>query len=343
MLTPAFFLDYLNESFSLFLSPKIAIMNPNRTRLYGVLFASITAFFWGFLAIALKMASGIMDSMTIVWFRFVVAFTVLFIWFAITKPGYLKILYNPPLYIVISSLGIGINYIAFLYGLKLTTPSTAQVIIQIGPILLGFVSLVVFKETISKRQGFGFLIAGTGLFLFYRENLSKMADNEEMFNMGILWVVVAAMAWVVYATFQKMLVKSFPPQQLNLFLFGLPVLLFLPFIKPDGFMNLSLNNWLLLVYLGLNTLIAYGSLALAFKYIEANKVSMIVTLNPIITFIALGMLTYFEIAWIEPEIISTKSIIAASLVIVGAILAVSFAKSSKKKEIKNLLVKKDKS
>lgn len=316
-------------------------MNPYRTRLYGVLFASITAFFWGFLAIALKMASGIMDPMTIVWFRFVVAFSVLFIWFAINKPQYLKILYNPPLYIVIAALGIGINYIAFLYGLKLTTPSTAQVIIQIGPILLGFVSLVVFKETISKRQGIGFMIAGIGLFLFYRENLSKIAANEEMFNMGVLWVVVAAMAWVVYAIFQKKLVKSYPPQQLNLFLFGLPILLFLPFIKPDNFIGLSLNNWILLVYLGLNTLIAYGSLALAFKYIEANKVSMIVTLNPIITFIAMGLLTYFEIAWIEPEIISTKGIIAALLVIIGAILAVSFAKSSEKNEIRNLFGKKE--
>lgn len=317
-------------------------MNPNRTRIYGILFASITAFFWGFLAIALKMAAGIMDPMTIVWFRFVVAFTVLFIWFLIKKPRYLKILYNPPLYIVIATLGIGINYVAFLYGLKLTTPSTAQVIIQIGPILLGFVSLVVFKEKISKRQGIGFMIAGIGLFLFYRESLSKMAASEDMFYMGVLWVVVAAMAWVVYATFQKMLVKTYPPQQLNLFLFGLPILLFLPFIKLENFIGLSVNNWILLVYLGLNTLIAYGSLALAFKYIEANKVSMIVTLNPIITFIAMGLLTYYEISWIEPEIISTKGIIAALLVIIGAILAVSFAKSSKKKEIKNLLVKKNK-
>ncbi len=316
-------------------------MKANQTRLYGVLFASITAIFWGFLAIALKMAAGIMDPMTIVWFRFVVAFSVLFIWFSIKRPQYLKILYNPPLYIVVASLGLSINYIAFLYGLKLTTPSTAQVIIQIGPILLGFVSLIVFKETISKRQGIGFMIAGIGLFLFYRENLSKMAANEEMFNMGVLWVVVAAMGWVVYATFQKMLVKNYLPQQLNLFLFGLPILLFLPFIKPSGFIGLTLNNWILLVYLGLNTLIAYGSLALAFKYIEANKVSMIITLNPIITFIAMGLLTYFEIAWIEPEIISTKGIIAALLVIIGAILAVSFAKSSKKKEIKSLLLKKN--
>jgi len=312
-------------------------MSSNNKRLTGILFASITAFFWGFLAIALKMASNIMDPLTIVWFRFVVAFGILFIWYAIRKPSYLKILVNPPLYIIIASLGIGINYLAFIYGLKLTTPSTAQVIIQVGPIMLGFVSFIIFKETISRRQGIGFLIAGIGLFLFYRDSLSKMVEHEEMFNMGIIWVVVAAMAWVVYATFQKMLVKTYPAQQLNLFLFGLPILLFFPFIKTASFLDLTLANWLLMIYLGMNTLIAYGSLALAFKYIEANKVSIIVTLNPIITFIIIGLLTYFEVNWIEPEVFTNKGIIAALLVITGAILAVSFAKKSKKKEIKNLL------
>lgn len=277
--------------------------------------------------------------MTIVWFRFVVAFSILAVFFLFKKPEYFKILYNPPLYLIIASLGLGINYLAYLYGLKLTTPSTSQVIIQIGPIFLGVVGLVVFKETISKRQAMGFMVAGSGLFIFYRESLSAMVENEDMFNMGILWVVVAAMAWVVYATLQKMLVKNHPAAQLNLFLFGLPVILFLPFIKPAGFLELSFANWMLMIYLGVNTLVAYGSLAIAFKYLEANKVSVIITMNPIITFIAMGALTYFEVTWIEPEILTTKGIFAALLVIGGAIMAVSFAKPGKKKEIKDLIQK----
>lgn len=314
----------------------------NDQRYKGVLFASITAFFWGFLAIALKVATGIMDPMTIVWFRFVVAFSVLFIYFSIKKPEYLGILKNPPLYIIIASLGLGINYLAFLYGLKLTSPATSQIIIQIGPIFLGVVGLVFFKEKISPRQAIGFAIAGTGMFIFYRESISSMVENEEMFNMGVLWIVVAAMAWVTYATLQKILVKKYPAQQLNLFLFGLPILIFLPFIKPEGFLTLSLNNWLLLIYLGLNTLIAYGSLAIAFKYLEANKVSVIITMNPIITFILMGILTYIEVSWIEPEVLTTKGLIAAFLVIFGAVMAVAFAKPAKKKEINNLISKSNK-
>ncbi|MCF8367788.1 MAG: DMT family transporter [Bacteroidales bacterium] len=306
-------------------------------RFKGVLFASITALFWGFLVIALKVATGIIDPLTIVWFRFLVAFTALAFYFSITKPSYLKILKNPPLYLIVASLGLGINYLGYLYGLKLTTASTSQVIIQIGPILLGVVGLVIFKEKISQRQAFGFLLAGIGLFIFYRESISQLVENEDMFNMGVIWIVVAAMAWVVYATLQKILVKTYPAPQLNLFIFGLPVLLFLPFIKIDGFLHLSIGNWILMVYLGLNTLIAYGSLALAFKYLEANKVSMIITLNPIITFISLGILGYLEVSWIEPEILTTKGIIAALLVLTGAIMAVAFTSNKKKKELKELI------
>lgn len=306
-------------------------------RIKGIIFASITAFFWGFLAIALKVAAGIMDPVTIVWFRFVVAFMVLFVYYLIANPSSLKILKNPPIFLVVASIALGINYLAFLYGVELTTPGTAQVIMQVGPIFLGFVGLIFFKEKISLRQGAGFIIAGIGLFIFYKDSLAKIVGEEAMFNMGILWVVVAAMAWVIYAAFQKTLVKTYPAQQLNLFLFALPIILFLPFIKPSGFIVLSFSNWMLLSYLGLNTLIAYGSLAMAFKYIEANKISIIVTLNPIITFIIMGLLAYFEVTWIEPELLTTKGIIAAFLVIGGAVTAVAFAKPSKKKELEELL------
>ena len=309
----------------------------NDLRIKGVLFASITAFFWGFLAIALKVASGLMDPLTIVWFRFLVAFSVLLIYFSIRKPAYLAILKNPPLYIIIASLGLGINYVAFLYGLKLTSPAIAQIIIQIGPIMLGIVGLVFFKEKISRRQAIGFGIAGLGLIIFYHESLGQMVDNEDIFNMGVLWIVVAAMAWVTYATLQKILVRKQPAQQLNLFLIGLPILVLFPFIKEEVFLHLSAGNWLLMIYLGLNTLIAYGSLAIAFKYLEANKVSVIITMNPIITFILMGILSYMEVSWIAPEILTTREAVAAALVLSGAVMAVAFANPSRKKEIDKLI------
>lgn len=306
-------------------------------RVKGIIFASITSFFWGFLAIALKVASGILEPVTIVWFRFLTAFLILLVYFLIKKPEYLKILTKPPLYLVFASFGLAINYLAFLYGVKLTSPGSAVVIVQLGPISLGLVGLLFFRERISKRQALGFLLAGAGLFVFYQDNIRQIATGHGLYNMGILWVVVAAMAWVVYASLQKMLVKSHPAQQLNLFLFGLPVVLFLPFVNFNSLLSLSFGNWMLMLYLGLNTLIAYGSLAVAFKYLEANKISIIVTMNPIITFIAMAILAWWEVTWIKPEMATSAGLLAALMVVSGTILAVAFARQSAKKSVKEII------
>jgi len=303
-------------------------------RVIGIILASITALLWGVLAIGLKVAIEILDPMTIVWFRFLLAFSVLLVYYAVKKPSYLSILTHPPMYLLIASLGLGINYIAYMYGLKFTSATISQILIQIGPIMLGIVGFVFFRETISRRQAMGFMIAGVGLALFYYDSIAKFIGHEELFNMGILWIVVAAMAWVVYAAFQKLLIKTYPSQQLNLFVFGLPVILFLPFVTFSGFLQLTFVNWMLMAFLGLNTLFSYGCLTLAFKYLEANKISMIITMNPIITFILMGVAAYYEVTWFIPEVISVKGIIAAMLVITGGVLAVAFANPKKKKEIK---------
>ncbi len=308
-------------------------------RIKGIVLISITTLLWGFLAIALKMATNKLDPITITWFRFTVSFIILFIYYIFTNRTYLKILWNPPRFLVIAALGLGLNYIGFLYGVKLTTPGNAQIIMQLGPISLGLVGLFFFKESISRRQALGFLVAGVGLFLFYEDNIIHLAGKEEIYNMGVLWIIVAAIAWVVYAAFIKILVKSIPAMQLNLFLFGLPVVLFLPFISPASLSGLSGSDWGLMIFLGLNTIIPYSFLVIAFKYLEANKISIIITMNPLITFITMGFLTYFNIHWIEPEVLSFKGIIAALVVVAGAIMAVAFAKPAKKKEITELITK----
>ncbi len=114
-----------------------------------------------------------------------------------------------------------------------------------------------------------------------------------------------------------------------MFLYGLPALLYIPSADFPAFTNLSLPVWLIVIFLGLNTLIAYGSLAYAFKYTEAYKVSIIVTLNPIITLITMAVLSSFQVDWIKTENLDFISMIGAVCVIGGAIIAVFFAKSTK--------------
>jgi drug/metabolite transporter (DMT)-like permease len=134
----------------------------------GIFFTLITILMWGVLAIALKVASRVMDSPTIVWFRFSLAFSGMFVWMVIRNPAELKILYKPSWLIVISSLALAWNYIGFMLGVQYTTPSNAQVAVQAGPVILAVLSVIFFKEKISLIQGLGFLLAIIGFWIFYR-------------------------------------------------------------------------------------------------------------------------------------------------------------------------------
>jgi len=127
---------------------------------------------------------------------------------------------------------------------------------------------------------------------------------------------------------QKSLILKYSVGTLNVFMFGLPVILFLPFTNLASLGHLSFGYWLLLVFLGANTLISYGCLSLALKHLEAGKVSILLILNPIITFVIMGILTWLQVSWMAPEHFSVLSVSGALIALFGAILVVRKKKIS---------------
>ncbi len=292
----------------------------------GIIYASVTAFFWGFLAIALKVANQTVDSVTIVWFRFVVAFIILAVWQVLKNPSSFQILKRPPLFLFLAAIGLSWNYLGYMFGIHYTTPSNAQLFIQVGPIVLAIAGFALFREKIKRNQIIGFSLAFLGLSFFYRDQLSAFFESRGNYNAGVVLTISGALAWAFYASLQKKLVTKFSVESLNLFLFGFPAIVYLPFIKFQPLLQLNYLWWLLLIFLGLNTFIAYTSLARALKYTEANRVSIIIILNPIITFITMGILTKINVSWVVHERFSLVTILGALLVISGALLV---AKKSK--------------
>lgn len=292
------------------------------TKFKGIFFASITSFLWGFLAIALKVSLADLSPVDITWIRFIIAFILLTSFYLIFDPAQLGIIKKPPLLLLGAALCLGLNYLGFITGIKYTSPAVAQVFIQIGPILLALSGFIVYKEKVTFLQLTGLIIVVFGLILFYNEQLSNILIDKKIFNTGIIWVIFGAVAWSGYAVIQKKLVRNYPPMQLNIIIFGLPALLYSPFVSYNVLLKISPEYWLLLIFLGLNTLVAYGSLALALKYIQANKVSVIITQNPVITFITMAILGGLEVSWIAPEHFTFLTVIGAILVISGAVLTV---------------------
>ncbi|MCU4156582.1 DMT family transporter [Carboxylicivirga sp. A043] len=296
----------------------------------GILLAATTAILWGVLAIALKVALNYFDSYSIVWFRFFVAALVLVGYYAIKKPELLNVYRKPPKMMIAAAVLLAGNYIGYMQGINYAGPAATQIIIQTGPVLLGVIGFVVFKESINWIRGLGFAIAAVGFCVFYFNQINELVAQKEAITQGLFWTLGAAASWAGYALFNKKLVQKFHPQQVNLIIFGLPVLLFLPTVNFELFTQAyEWWVWLLMVALGLNTVVAYGALSAAFKYTEANKISIVIIMNPVITFVVLEILMLLELNWFPINKVAPLAYVGAALVIAGTILAIGITQKKK--------------
>lgn len=303
----------------------------------GILLATTTAIMWGVLAIALKVALNYIDSYTIVWWRFTASFLTLALFMGLRNPRSLLILRRPPWQLLLAGLLLGINFIGFQQGVYYSGPAVTQIIIQAGPILLALTGFLFFKEAVTPVRVAGFILAAVGFFFFYHSQLDSLPSKTAL-QMGVLWTVVGAVTWTAYAIINKIMVRNTPPMQVNLILYGLPMLLYIPLADFGAlFQPHTIAIWLLFLFLAFNTLLAYGSLSMALKYTEANKISIIVTLNPIITFILLELLLWGNVHWFDSPAMAPLAYVGAVIVLIGAVMAVGARKRKTNKGSANPL------
>ncbi len=296
----------------------------------GIYFAVFTALLWGFLAIALKVALKVVPPVTISWLRFAIAWGSLMVYYTFFNKGKLLIYKSFPYQSLIAGIALGANYLGFIAGIHHTTPSIGQVFIQSGPVIFAICGFVFFKEKVTIRQTIGLGMVLIGMLVFYNEQILNIAGGMSAYKKGVFYTLIGALSWSVYAVFQKIAVKKSDPMQLNLIIFGIPTLFFIPMVDFSALNGLTIYNWLLIIFLGLNTLGAYGALSFAIKYLEANKVSAIVTLNPLITFSMMAWLSKRKVSWIQPETYTLITIVGAVIGLAGVILTVTKAKNIEK-------------
>jgi len=300
------------------------------TNTRGILYASITAALWGFLAIALKMAVNELSAVTVTWLRFATAAVTLGIVTLLFRRSDFRIFRKFHWLLPLTAFFLGFNYLGFISGINYVSPSTSQVFIMVGPVSFALSGIIIFREKVTLQHIIGFIVVVAGIFLFYSEQIRELIQSENQLTRGMLLIFGGGLSWAVFASLQKQLLKTHPPNQLNLFIYTFCALMFLPFAKPGGLIDLSGGEYFLMYFLGLNTVLAYGSLALAIKYTQANKVSVIITLNPIITFVTMAVLSRMKVSWIDHESYSYLSIIGALAVLAGAITVILAGRRIKK-------------
>ncbi len=106
-----------------------------------------------------------------------------------------------------ATLGLAANYIGFLLGLDHTSPANAQVLIQLGPLLLALGGLVVFRERFAPAQWLGFTVLVVGLGAFFASQLAAIGRESDRYLVGVAWIGFAALTWAIYGLAQKQLLQ----------------------------------------------------------------------------------------------------------------------------------------
>jgi drug/metabolite transporter (DMT)-like permease len=291
---------------------------------FGLLLALTTSILWGVLPIALKGVMETLDPITTTFFRFALAALLLTPYILlrsrhISGLSLVSRLQSPRLFLQMLGAGLLLtaNYALYILGLERTTAEAAQIVIQTAPMLLLLSGIWLFGERLSKRQWLGFFSFVSGLGLFFYPRFYDVFIAVNAYGIGIMLILVAALVWTGYAILQKFLLQQFSSQETMVIFYWIGSLAFLPFADFSALPQLSNLQWALLVFCGLNTLIAYGSFAEAMAHIEASKVSAILALTPLVTVTTVHLIPISGLA-VEP--ITILTLCGAALVVGGSML-----------------------
>ena len=270
----------------------------------------------------MKIALFQFSSSTISWVRVILAIIIYQIFFKISAKSLLRLDRRAFTLSSIAGLAFGINYYCYIQGVNLSGPSNAQIIIQLAAVGLALTGLFVFREPLRFFQFLGILISVFGFYLFYLDQASAVADQAVYQSANVL-LLIAALSWIVYGLVQKHLSAKWHPQQINTHIFIVASLCLLPFVIWSEFSNYFSWSFICVLLLGACTALAYGCLAEAMKRSPIAQVSMLVTLNPLITLFLVVVFEQLGITWLDRSLPSVWGYLGAFLSVAGVLLVVA--------------------
>jgi drug/metabolite transporter (DMT)-like permease len=276
---------------------------------------------WAVLPIALEGVLVALDPFTITWARFVVS--------ALVLGGVLAARGNLPslrsigpargALLAVATLFLAANYAAYLIGLDWSSAADAQVLIQLGPILLSVGGILVFRESFTRIQWMGLFVLLAGVCVFVAVRLGDVLLEVEGLEAGMAMIVFAALVWAVYGLAQKQLLHTWSSGHVLLWVYAGCALTFTPFATPGALADLDATRAALLAFCALNTVVGYGAFAESLAHWEASRVGAVLALTPIGTLALAAIFDSFAPAWGVGQTLSMGGWVGALLVVAGSL------------------------
>lgn len=214
--------------------------------------------------------------------------------------------------------GVAGNQLMFFYGLNLTNPINAAIIMTCNPILVLLISAFLIGERITPKKVGGIflgLVGAAGLIL----NKNQLTVSSEHL-IGDLFIFLNASSYAVYLVLVKPMMKLYRPITVIKYVFFFGFLIVIPF----GFNDFSAVQWedfrattwysFLFVVIG-TTFLAYLFNIFALKRLNPSVVSTYIYSQPLVaTIVALLM---------KKDELSMVKILSALFVFIGVYMVSS--------------------
>lgn len=219
--------------------------------------------------------------------------------------------------------GVALNQMAFFYGLSLTQPINASVIMTISPIMVFVVAYFIGRERLTPWKIAGLILGAVGAYLLITKDGASLQSDSFV---GDLFVLLNATSYAVYLVLVKPLMAKYKPLTVIkwVFLFGGLIAV------PAGINELINISWsalpdkaifsLFFVVLG-TTVLAYLLNAWALSFVDSSVVGVYMYLQPVMATLVAVILQEDYLDWQEA---------LYSLIIMSGVYLVSFKKDKRK-------------
>lgn len=282
-----------------------------------------TAVLWGVLPVFLKMCLQVMDSSTITWYRFL--FAGLFVFVVLAKqralPQIHRLTKGNLALVILAAVALVLNYVSNVEGLEYIDAETVQVVMQLAPLMLMVGGIVIYKERFSRLEWLGAGLLLLGLATFFKDQISRLFSSFNDYSIGVIVIVFASACWAFYALLQKQSLRVLTAKQLTLVIYSLGALMLIPFVTFEHILDLNTLQACALLFCCLNTVLAYGAFTEALAVWDASKVSAVLALSPVFTFVSMKLALMIWPQHFVASDLSMWSYVGAVIVVVGSMTA----------------------
>lgn len=229
-------------------------------------------------------------------------------------------------------LGAAANMLFFFYGINLTSPIDASIIMTSTPVIVLAFSFFILKERITKNKLLGITIGGLGaVFLILYGN--KAAGTSSF--LGNLYVFLNAIFYGLYLVLAKTLMKKYNPITVISWIFLFGFIYVIPFSLGD-FISTDFNAFTTETYLAVGyvvlftTFFAYIFNVYALNILSPSVTSSYIYLQPVISFLMVSVYAFLLLKDKYAEDINFIKIMSCLMVVIGVYIISKPSKTTSK-------------